>query len=132
MRWIIALTALTAATTFAQPTPEPRTDVSNKALVSKVTPSAAAKSRIDIAALPNMAGEFYSWRNENFPVFSSDAGLHNWDNRLTDYAPAKIAERNQHIRKLLDQIRAMPAAKWPKDDRIDWLLFRAQLEGYDF
>ena len=37
----------------------------------------------------------------------------------------KVAERTQHIRKLLDQVRAMPAARWPKEDRIDWILFRA-------
>ena len=131
MRLIVALTVGTAASLFAQPTPEPRSDVSNKALLTKPTP-AASKSGNDIAALRKMADEFYAWRNENYPVFSSEAGLHTWDNRLTDYAPAKISERSQHIRKLLDQVRAMPAAKWPKEDRIDWMLFRSQLEGSDF
>jgi uncharacterized protein (DUF885 family) len=131
MRWIIALTLFMAATTFAQPTPEPKTNVSNKALITKATP-AVAKTGNDIAALRKMADEFYAWRNENFPVFSSDAGLHTWDNRLTDYSPAKINERNEYVRKLLDQVRAWPAAKWPKDDRIDWMLFRAQLENADF
>ena len=115
----------------AQPTPDPKTDVSNKALVTKATP-AASKGGGDIAALRKLADEFYAWRNENFPVFSSDAGLHTWDNRLTDYSTAKISERAQHIRKLLGQVRAMPAAKWAKEDRIDWMLFRAQLEGLDF
>jgi uncharacterized protein (DUF885 family) len=131
MKAIIAISMFAAATLFAQPTPEPRTDVSNKALLTKTTPP-ASKAGNDAAALRKMADEFYAWRNENFPVFSSEAGLHTWDNRITDYAPAKISERSQHVRKLLDQVRAMPAAKWPKDDRIDWLLFRAQLEGYDF
>jgi len=131
MRWILALTLFTAATTLAQPTPEPRTDVSNKALVTKATPS-AVKAGNDIAALRKMADEFYAWRNENYPVFSSDAGLHTWDNRLTDYSAAKVTERAQRVRQLLDQVRAMPAAKWPKDDRIDWMLFRSQLENADF
>ncbi|MEY2501072.1 MAG: hypothetical protein QOI07_1406 [Verrucomicrobiota bacterium] len=131
MKAIIAVTLFTAASLFAQPTPEPRSDVSNKTLLTKATP-AAAKAGNDIAALRKMADEFYAWRNENFPVFSSDAGLHTWDNRLTDYSPAKINERNQHVRKLLDQVRAMPGAKWPKEDRIDWLLFRSQLENSDF
>ena len=119
------------AATAAQPTPEPKTDVSNKALITKSTP-AISKPGNDIAALRKTADEFYAWRNENFPVNSSDAGLHTWDNRLTDYSAAKIAERSQHVRKLLDQVRAMPGAKWPKDDRIDWMLFRAQLENFDF
>jgi uncharacterized protein (DUF885 family) len=131
MKAIIAVSLFSAASLFAQPTPEPRSDVSNKTLLTKATP-AAGKAGNDIAALRKMADEFYAWRNENFPVFSSDAGLHTWDNRLTDYSTAKINERNQHVRKLLDQVRAMPGAKWPKEDRIDWLLFRSQLENSDF
>ena len=93
---------------------------------------ATAKAGADITALRKMADEYYAWRNENFPVYSSDSGLHTWDNRLTDYSAAKIAERAQHVRKLLEQLRAMPGAKWPKEDRIDWMLFRAQLEGSEF
>src|SRR5438874_483618 len=130
MRLIIALSVFMAVTLLAQPTPEPRTDVSNKALITKSTPP--AKTGINAAALRKMAEDFYAWRNENYPVGSSDSGLHTWDNRLTDYSPAKVAERAQHIRKVLDQVRAMQTATWPKDDRIDWLLFRAQLEGPDF
>ncbi|MEN3368849.1 MAG: hypothetical protein V7609_992 [Verrucomicrobiota bacterium] len=127
MRSIIALAVFTAATLLAQPTPDPKSDVSNKALITKSTPA-----NVETAALRKMADEFYAWRNENFPVFSSDSGLHTWDNRLTDYSIAKISERAQHIRKLLDQVRAIPSTKWAKDDRIDWMLFRAQLEGFDF
>ena len=130
MRLIIALSVFMAVTLLAQPTPEPRTDVSNKALITKSTPP--AKTGINVAALRKMADDFYAWRNENYPVGSSDSGLHTWDNRLTDYSPAKVTERAQHIRKLLDQVRAMQTSTWPKDDRIDWLLFRAQLEGPDF
>src|SRR4051794_11197373 len=130
MKTLLALLLLVAASLLAQPTPEPGTDVSNKALLTKATPT--AKGGGDIVALRKLADEYYAWRNENLPVFSSDAGLHTWDNRLTDYSAGKIEERARHIRKLLDEVRAMPGAKWPKDDRIDWLLFRAQLEGADF
>src|SRR5437016_7852125 len=120
----------------AQPTPEPKTDVSNKALITKTTPAVSQASvktgGANITTLRKMAEDFYAWRNENYPVGSSDSGLHTWDNRLTDYSPTKVTERAQHIRKVLDQVRAMQTATWPKDDRIDWLLFRAQLEGPDF
>src|SRR5207244_4002393 len=84
-------------------------------------------SAADSVALHKLADDYYNWRNENYPVASSDAGLHTWDNRLADYSAGKIAERAQHVRKLLDQVRAMKTEKWAKDDRIDWLLFRAQL-----
>ena len=136
MRLIAALGVFTAATLFAQPTPEPRSDVSNKALITKTTPSVSpGKARgvtADIGALRKLADDYYSWRNENYPVFSSDAGLHTWDNRLTDYSAAKVTERAQHIRKLLAQVRSMVTSNWSKEDRIDWMLFRAQLEGPDF
>jgi uncharacterized protein (DUF885 family) len=129
MRVLAVLGVFAAATLLAQPTPDPKTDVSNKALVTKSTPGNLGS---DITALRKMADEFYAWRNENFPVYSSDAGLHTWDNRLTDYSPGKISERANYVTKLLARVRAMPGAKWPKEDRIDWMLFRAQLEGYAF
>jgi len=114
---------------------EVRPDVSNKALITKTAPPITAESKApaaDSAALHKLADDYYNWRNENYPVASSEAGLHTWDNRLTDYSAAKIAERALHVRKLLDQVRATKTEKWTKDDRIDWLLFRAQLEEVDF
>ena len=36
--------------------------------------------------LRQLANDYYNWRNQNYPVFSSDAGLHTWDNKLTDYS----------------------------------------------
>jgi uncharacterized protein (DUF885 family) len=135
----IALVVIMAAldlTLRAQLTPEPRTDVSNKALITKTTPAVTPPinktGTAGVAVLRKMAGEYYAWRNENYPVGSSDSGLHTWDDRLTDYSAAKITERAQHVRKLLDQVRALPAGNWPKNDRIDWMLFRSELEGSDF
>src|SRR5262249_28649723 len=48
------------------------------------------------------------------------------------YSPAKIEERAQHVRSLLEKVRAMKTDNWPKNDRIDWILFRAQLENVEF
>jgi len=84
------------------------------------------------AALHKLANDYYNWRNENDPVSSSNAGLHTWDDRLADFSPAKIAERAQHVRALLDKVRAMKIDTWPKDEQIDAILFRAQLENVDF
>jgi uncharacterized protein (DUF885 family) len=113
-------------------------DVSSKALITKETPGVSpgtVKERgasTAAGALHKLADEYYAWRNENNPVQSSDAGLHTWDNRLTDFAPAKIAERAQHTRALLERVRAMPTEKWPKDEKIDWILFQSQLEAVEF
>jgi uncharacterized protein (DUF885 family) len=122
--------------TRAQSSPPPltrsddtrRNDVGNKGLMAKSNDSDV----MGPAALTKVAGEYYAWRNENNPVQSSEAGLHTWDNRLTDYSPAKIEERAQHEHALLEQIRAMKTDNWTKDQKIDWILFRAQLEGADF
>jgi uncharacterized protein (DUF885 family) len=79
-----------------------------------------------------VAQEYYNWRNQNYPVFSSDAGLHTWDHKLTDYSLSAVLMRRLQVKETLAKIRAMPTANWSKEDRIDWLLFRAQLDGTDF
>jgi uncharacterized protein (DUF885 family) len=80
----------------------------------------------------SLATDYYNWRNQNYPVASSDAGLHTWDNKLTDYSLSAVLMRRLHVKEVLAKVRAMPAATWNKDDRIDWLLFRAQLDSVDF
>jgi uncharacterized protein (DUF885 family) len=84
------------------------------------------------ADLHKLAADYYNWRNQNFPVAASDAGLHTWDNKLTDYALSAVLMRRLQVKEVLAKVRAMPTANWSKDDRIDWLLFRSQLDGIDF
>jgi uncharacterized protein (DUF885 family) len=79
--------------------------------------------------LRDLAHAYYSWRNENHPVASSDQGLHTWDDRLQDYSEQATAARRKHREELLDQVRMMRTEAWSKEDTIDWMLFRAQLEG---
>ncbi|MEY2479822.1 MAG: hypothetical protein QOI04_749 [Verrucomicrobiota bacterium] len=122
----------------AQTTSERKPDVSNKSLITKATPSVSpgtVKSKsasTEATGLHKLADEYYAWRNENYPVQSSEAGLHTWDDRLTDYSAAKIDMRAKHVRELLNQVRAMNTATWPKDERIDCILFQSELEGADF
>jgi uncharacterized protein (DUF885 family) len=91
-----------------------------------------AQTKTSPTTLHRLADDYYNWRNQNYPVGSSDAGLHTWDNKLTDYSPAAIAARRARVINLLAQVNRMQTAKWNKDERIDWLLFRAQLEGPAF
>jgi uncharacterized protein (DUF885 family) len=132
------LFVISSVNSRAQSPPQRNPDVSNKALITRSTPGInedAFKNQsvsAAVAALHKMAEDYYAWRNENYPVQSSDAGLHTWDDRLTDYSPAKIAERAQHVHSLLEKVRAMKTDNWPKGERIDAILFRAQLEEVDF
>jgi uncharacterized protein (DUF885 family) len=132
------LLVISSGNSRAQSPSQRNPDVSNKALITKSTPGInedAFKNQsvsAAVATLHKMADDYYAWRNENYPVRSSDAGLHSWDDRLTDYSPAKIAERQQHVHSLLEKVRAMKTDNWPKDERIDAILFRAQLEEVEF
>lgn len=91
-----------------------------------------AQTNVTPAALRQMADDYYRWRNENYPTNSSYEGLHTWDNKLTDYSEAAVQARRQHVKDLLAQVQAMKTDGWAKDDRIDWVLFRAQLERVAF
>jgi uncharacterized protein (DUF885 family) len=82
--------------------------------------------------LRSVAAEYYDWISENYPVRASDEGRHQWDDRLTDYSAGAVGSRRQHVKQLLDRVNSMETSRWSKDDRIDWLLLRAQLEGADF
>jgi len=84
------------------------------------------------AALRRLADDYYNWRNQNYPVASSDAGLHTWDRKLTDYSLSALLARRLHVKEVLAKVRAMQTQNWSKDDRIDWLLFRSQLESITF
>src|SRR5438874_2893256 len=88
-----------------------------------------AQANASPADLRKLADDYYNWRNQQFPVASSDAGLHTWDNKLTDYRLSPLLARRLHVKEILKQVNAMQTEKWGKDDRIDWLLFRSQLEA---
>ena len=63
-------------------------------------PAASALAADSPEALRQKAAEYYQWRNEQFPVASSDQGLHTWDDRLTDYSAAAVAARREHVTAL--------------------------------
>ena len=133
--WVLVsgLSFMVCALGLAQSPLQRNPDVSNKALITKSTPGINTETfknqgmSTATATLRKLADDYYAWRNENYPVRSSEVGLHTWDDRLTDYSPGKIAERAQHVRSLLDKVRAMKTDNWPKNDRIDWILFRARI-----
>ncbi|HEY5886014.1 MAG TPA: DUF885 domain-containing protein [Pyrinomonadaceae bacterium] len=84
------------------------------------------------AELHKLAADYYNWRNQSYPVVSSDAGLHTWDDKLTNYSLSAILARRLQVKEILAKVRAMQTDNWSRDDRIDWLLFKAQLEQIDF
>jgi hypothetical protein len=59
----------------------------------------AAQQPATPADLRKLADQYYNWRNQQFPVSSSDAGLHTWDNKLTDYGAARAQRAGCRSRK---------------------------------
>ncbi|HSY51787.1 MAG TPA: DUF885 domain-containing protein [Thermoanaerobaculia bacterium] len=84
------------------------------------------------AELHAVAHDYYEWQKKEYPVSASDQGFHAADDKLDDFSPAAIARNAAHVRALLDRVRAANVSGWAKDDDIDWLLFRSQLERDDF
>jgi len=103
-------------------------------LLANMTAVNVASAQADATPtdLRKLAGDYYNWRNQQYPVSSSDAGLHTWDDKLTDYGLSALLARRLHVKEVLAKVKAMQTEKWGRDDRIDWLLFRAQLEGVVF
>lgn len=101
-------------------------------LLGLASDMAKAQAGSTPADLRRLAEDYYRWRNEQFPTASSNEGLHTWDNRLADYSEAAIQRRRAHVKDLLARVQAMKTDAWAKDDRIDWMLFRAQLERTAF
>jgi uncharacterized protein (DUF885 family) len=122
-----AAIGVTSLALHAQPTPGQRSGI-DKTLIT----SANQDHVMGAAALHKLANDYYNWRNENSPIASSSRGLHTWDDKLPDFSPAKITEKARHVHALLEKVRAMKIDTWPKDDQIDAILFRSQLEGIDF
>ncbi len=83
-------------------------------------------------SLRSAAHDYYEWQKGEFPVDASDQGFHPYDDRLTDYSAQAITRRAAHVHDLLERVRAADISAWSKDDKIDWILFRAQLERPDF
>jgi len=99
--------------------------------VVAIFPAAPGQAQTS-AALRTTAHAYYAWRDSLNPVGTSDAGEHRWDDRIRDFRMPSVLAARRRVAALLDSVKAMPAAGWSKDDRVDWMLFRAQLEGADF
>src|SRR5262245_61287344 len=59
------------------------------------------------ASLHALAHDYYTWRDDSYPVATSSAGDHRLDQRLTDYTMAEVLKRRQHVTDLLTQVAAM-------------------------
>jgi uncharacterized protein (DUF885 family) len=92
----------------------------------------ALNAAADTAELRKLAHDYYQWRDAAYPTATSAQGDHRYDGRLTDFSPAALNARQTHVSELLQTVKGMSTAGWSRDDRVDAILFQAQLEGADF
>jgi uncharacterized protein (DUF885 family) len=128
---VTAALALLGTLAVVPDTAQPKAGGESTVAANDAAPLAPAQEGSS-AALRTLASSYYRWQTEVYPVNASDQGLHTRDAQITDYSEAAIAARRRHVRELLDQVRATRTDGWSKDDRVDWILFRAQLERAEF
>ena len=92
----------------------------------------ALSAGADPAELRKLAHEHYEWRDAAFPTQTSGLGNHRYDDRLTDYSSQAIQRYRTHYDELLAKVKSMSTEGWSRDDRVDAILFQAQLEGDEF
>ena len=98
------------------------------ALLTSIDAAAAA----DPAEMRRIAHEFYQWRDATNPTSTSSQGDHQYDDKLADYRMSEVQKGRDHIASLLATVSALATDGWSKDDRVDRVLFQAQLAGFDF
>jgi uncharacterized protein (DUF885 family) len=103
-----------------------------KSLILLLAAAPALASAQSVSTLRALAHSYYDWRDSSYPVTSSDQGKHRWDDRIADYRMSSVRRRRQHVDSLLTRVKALRTDGWSKDDRIDKIIFEAQLEGAAF
>src|SRR5262245_27856319 len=81
--------------------------------------------------LQALAEEFYLWRYDENPVWSTDAGRHTADDRLTDYSASAIARRRERVKEFRARFEALPEGP-TLDEKIDRRLFASTLARAEF
>lgn len=82
--------------------------------------------------LRSLAHDYYVWRDNTYPVGTSELGDHRLDDRLDDFRMSDILAARKHVKALLERVKSMQTRDWAKDDRVDWVLFVSELERADF
>lgn len=71
----------------------------------------------------------WRWRLGESPLLATRVGEHGHDDRLDDASPAAHAGRARHWRKVLVELDGIDPDELSAGERIDYAIFRAQVEG---
>ena len=71
----------------------------------------------------------WAWRLQEMPLLATSVGVHDYDDQLGAVAPPAQARRLRYWRKVLSQLDAIDAAQLGGSERVDYLIYRAQIES---
>src|SRR5689334_6112703 len=69
----------------------------------------------------------WAWRLEQSPGLASAVGVHDYDDRLGDVSERAHQARRKHEEATLAELGAIDATALPREQRIDYTIFRDQL-----
>ncbi len=74
-----------------------------------------------------LAADWKYWV-EQYPENATGYGYPGENDRWTDYSPAAIASRNQHLHKSLAELEAIPRNELPASEQLNYDLYQEQLQ----
>jgi uncharacterized protein (DUF885 family) len=94
------------------------------------TPTPASKQQSTSATRRLRAFLAADWKYwvEQYPENSTVYGYPGENGRWTDYSPAAIASRNQHLRQSMAELEAIPRNELPAPEQLNYDLYHEQLQ----
>jgi uncharacterized protein (DUF885 family) len=78
----------------------------------------------------------WEWELQQSPLLASSLGDKRWNDRWDDMSLAALDMRQEHRKKVLDEVTAIPRAKLSAEDQVNYDVFRYQyrmsVEGYQY
>ncbi|MBC5824760.1 MAG: DUF885 domain-containing protein [Candidatus Eremiobacteraeota bacterium] len=97
--------------------------------IAGMMPAGAAPIPSKAAALEDLARRYYRAVWEADPVSTTDLGLHTADDKLAAFSPGAQASYARDLQRFRDELAALVPETDAVQDRIDYLLLRADMEG---
>lgn len=81
--------------------------------------SASTKPSKGQAAFDKLSHKYFDWLMRQYPGFATYMGVHDYDSKLTNYAPRAIETRKSKIKEFHDGFKAIPARELDQDSKIE-------------
>ncbi|MBV8655198.1 MAG: DUF885 family protein, partial [Candidatus Eremiobacteraeota bacterium] len=106
-----------------------RTLFAAPALALMLAAATPAPSDYD-AKLQALDRRYTEWSLSTSPTSATDAGIHTYDTRLSDFSPQEQAAEMTQLRAFRDELAQLkPAEDAGRHDVVDYLLVRSDIEG---